>query len=225
MSNRSLLFILGASAWIAGCAAEQPPENDDEFGEASTALLALSNRVSPGVHNICINGSAFTGAFSAALNNAIGNYNVLGLSLRFTRTTGATTGCNAVITARVLAGFAIGSGFPSGGLPFNTLGLGSGFTIHNGDVLEHMLTHLLGHDIGLIHSDAGPVTPVSCGAGQVVIPNFGGSGQGGTVGVGVVIPPGTPPPSPGGSIMNTCIPASTNGEFTSSDIAGLNFYY
>ena len=205
--------------------ADQLPANEGELGEASAALLALNNRVSPNVHNICINGTAFTGGFSTALNNAIVNYNALGLSFRFTRTTGATTGCDAVITARVLPNFTTGSGFPAGGLPFNSVGLGSGYGIHNDDVLEHLITHLLGHNIGLIHSDVGPVTPVSCGAGQVVIPNFGGSDQGGTGGVGVIIPPGTPPPTPGGSIMNTCVPVSTNGEFTSSDIAGLNFYY
>lgn len=224
MLTKAFVCTLSAGALLAGCMADGQPGDALELGEASSELLALSNRVGPSVHNICINGTAFTGAFSTALNNAIASYDALALTFRFTRTTGSTVGCNAVITARVLPDFGIGSGFPSGGLPYNTLGLGSGFGIHNNAVLTHIITHLLGHDIGLVHSDVGPATPVSCGPDQDIIPNFGGSGQGGS-GVGVVIIPGTPSPTPGGSVMNTCVPASTNGRFTSSDISGLNYYY
>ena len=34
-----------------------------------------------------------------------------------------------------------------------------------------------------------------------------------------------PPATPGGSIMNSCYPPDTNGEFTSSDITGLQYLY
>jgi hypothetical protein len=216
---------LAGSGSLSGCMADQPSADESEVGEARAELLALSSRVSSSVHNICINGTAFTGAFSTALNNAIASYDALALSFRFTRTTGSTTGCNAVINARILTGFEVGAGFPSGGLPFNSLEVGSGFSMFNGNVITHVITHLLGHDIGLIHSDVGPAVPVSCGPDQAIIPNFGVGSHAGGSGVGVVLIPGAPPPAPGGSIMNTCIPAATNGRLTSSDISGLNFYF
>jgi Dual-action HEIGH metallo-peptidase len=218
-----------ASFAVILCAAcsglDREPDEEGQVATASAELLAVSNRVSTSVHTICINGAAFTGVFSTPLNNAIANYNALALSFRFTRTAGSTVGCNAVINAMILAGFGTGSGFPSGGLPFGSIGLGSDFGVHNGDVLEHMITHLLGHNLGFVHTDTGPVVPVSCGPDQTIIPNFGGGGHSGGGGLGVIIPPGTPPPTAGGSIMNTCIPVSTNGELTSGDIAGLNSFY
>lgn len=219
MKRQSLLMFCGGLL-LLGCAGDQVSNDEPTIMEASTEILVGSSRLGPTVHAICINGTAFTGAFSTALNAAIGSYNALALSIHFFRTTGGTAGCDAVITATVPSGFATVSGFPSGGRPFSGLGLGSGFAAFNDNVLRHAITHLLGHDIGLVHTDLGPVTPVSCAPDQVVVPNFGGSGQGGS-GVGVVIPPGTPPPTPGGSIMNTCIPVTTNGQFTTGDIAGL----
>lgn len=228
MLDKKSLFALSSGVLIASCVGfdDAQPSDPEELAETSAELLATTNRVSPSVATICINGASITGAFSAALNSAIVNYNTLPLTFNFVRTTGSTSGCNAVITAMIQPGFAVTSGFPSAsGLPFNQLGVGSGFSVHNADVLEHIFTHLLGHNIGLQHTDTtSSGTPVSCGPGQAVIPNFGG-GSGGGGGVGGIMTPGSPPPSPGGSIMNSCIPVGTTGEFTSSDITGLNFLY
>jgi hypothetical protein len=224
MLARTLVFItISASVPMMGCIADQQPDDAAQVGEVSVELRAGSSLVSPNVDTICIQGAAFTGTFSTALNSAIVNYNALALSFHFVRTTGSTPGCDAVITAAVLPGFGTRSGFPSGGRPFSGLGLGTGFAVHNGDVLEHLITHLLGHNLGLLHSDGGTVPPISCRFGLAVIPNFGGADSG--AGPGGVIIPGTPPPTPGGSIMNSCIPVATNGELTSSDIAGLSFLY
>ena len=58
---------------------------------------------------------------------------------------------------------------------------------------------------------------ISCG---------GPSTSEGTAGVGAILIPGTPTTAtPGGSIMNTCFPPNTNGEFTSSDRTGLMYLY
>lgn len=224
MIGKTCIVALYSIALTSGCIDDQQPDDEWELAETSADLLATANRVSPSVATICINGAAVTGVFSTALNNAIVNYNALPLTFNFVRTTGGTSGCNAVITAQIIAGFGVTSGFPSGGLPFNLLRVGSGFSVHNADVLEHLITHLLGHNIGLLHTDNSTTTPVSCGPGQVVIPNFGGGGGHGG-GVGGIMTPGSPPPSPGGSIMNSCIPVGTNGEFTPSDTTGLNFLY
>ncbi len=186
-----------------------------ETGGTSEEQYRTTNLVASSVRVICINGAAFTGTLSTGLNDAIGNYNALGLNFTMRRTTGSTTGCNAVITARVSSGAGGSAGFPSGGLPYNTINIGSGTAQYGVNVAEHVITHELGHCIGFRHSDYYN-RAISCGSG----------GNEGTAGVGAILIPGTPSTaSIGSSIMNSCFRSTENGEFTSSDRTALNALY
>jgi hypothetical protein len=174
-----------------------------------------TNLVGTGVTNICINGASFTGNFSTGLNNAIANYNALGLRWRMTRTSGSTSGCSAVITARISSGTGGSAGFPSGGLPYNTINIGSGLSSYSVGVIEHVITHELGHCVGFRHSDYYNRS-ISCGSG----------GNEGSAGVGAILIPGTPSTATvGGSLMNSCFRSTENGNFKSSDITALNALY
>lgn len=174
-----------------------------------------SNLVSRSLAVICVNGAAYTGRFGDALNRAITNYNNLGLTFRMQRTSGSTSGCNAVITARITTGTGGSSGFPSGGLPFNRINVGSGLNSFSTDTIEHVITHELGHCVGMRHSDYFNRS-ISCGTG----------GNEGSGGVGAIHIPGTPTGATvGGSLMNSCFRSSETGEFSGSDVTALQTLY
>lgn len=175
-----------------------------------------TNLVSSSVKTICINGAAFTGVFSTAVNNAIANYNGQNLSFKMQRTSGSTTGCDATITGRISGPVGGSSGFPSGGRPFNTINIGGGLSTFAVGTVTHVITHELGHCIGFRHSDFFN-RAISCG---------GSASNEGTAGVGATLIPGTPSGATvGGSIMNACFRTSETGHFTSSDVTALQFLY
>lgn len=185
-------------------------------GSTKDEQYRTNNLVSGSVTNICINGAAFSGVFSTALDNAIANYNGQRLSFHMTRTSGSTTGCSAVITGRISGPTGGSSGFPSGGLPFNTINIGSGLSTFAVGTVTHVITHELGHTIGFRHSDFFN-RAISCG---------GAASNEGDGGVGAILIPGTPSGATvGGSIMNACFRTSETGRFTSSDVTALQFLY
>ncbi|WP_275900306.1 M57 family metalloprotease [Pyxidicoccus trucidator] len=98
---------------------------------------------------------------------------------------------------------------------YGTINIGAGLGSYSVDVVEHGITHELGHTIGLRHTDFYNRS-ISCGSG----------GSEGTAGVGAIHIPGTPTTvMVGGSIMNSCFRSTETGEFTSYDIAALNALY
>ena len=144
---------------------------------------------------------------------AIANYNALPLVFDFAR--GPTTGCSANITAATTSGAGGSAGFPSGGSPYGQINIGTGTTSYGVNVVEHVITHELGHTIGFRHSDYYN-RAISCGSG----------GNEGSAGVGAILIPGTPSTATvGGSIMNSCFRSSETGEFTSTDVTALNYLY
>ncbi len=175
-----------------------------------------NNLVSRSSTNICVNGAAYTGKFSTALNNALANYNALGLTFHMTRTSGSTSGCSATITAHIVSGNGGVSGFPSGGRPFNAINIGSQLNSLATATVEHVITHELGHTIGFRHSDFFN-RAISCGGS----PSNEGDG-----GVGAILIPGTPSGATvGGSVMNSCFRTVETGNFTASDKTALQQLY
>ena len=210
------LVYVGRDAQVSLQASQEMLQVDPSAG--GEEQYRTSNLVGTNITNICVNGAAFTGKFSTALTAAIANYNHLGLRWHMTRTSGSMAGCNAVITARISSGTGGSSGFPSGGLPFNTINIGSGLqaaTFPTATV-THVITHELGHTVGFRHSDFFNRS-ISCG---------GAATNEGSGGVGAILIPGTPSGATvGGSVMNSCFRQNETGRFTSSDITALNALY
>jgi hypothetical protein len=185
-----------------------------ETDGSSQEQYRTTNLVSSSKTKICVNpSSAFTGGWSTGLDLALANYT--GLALSFDMVRGPTTGCSANISAVISTSMVGGSaGFPSGGNPYGKITVG-GLLPYGTNVIEHVITHELGHTIGFRHSDYYN-RAISCGSG----------GNEGTAGVGAILIPGTPSGATvGGSIMNSCFRTNETGEFTNSDKTALNALY
>jgi hypothetical protein len=176
-----------------------------------------ANLVGTAVTRICVNPSTTFNSLtrlSQGLDLALAQYNALGLRLTFVR--GPATGCTANIAVVTASGSGHTSGLPSNGYPYNRITIGTGLNTYSVDVAEHVLTHTIGHTLGFLHTDAHDPA-ISCGLSGGGNPDVGG--------VGGVLIPGSPPATAGGSLMNTCIPLTTDGEFTTSDRWAFGYLY
>ncbi|MFY1832273.1 M57 family metalloprotease [Myxococcus fulvus] len=184
--------------------------------ESTEEQYRTTNQVGTGVTKICVNSTATFDSYSMlsqGLDLAIANYNERGLRITFAR--GPSTGCTANIIAQTTSGTGGSAGFPSGGLPYGIINIGTGLQGYSADVNEHVITHELGHAIGFRHSDYYNRS-ISCGAG----------GDEGDAGVGAIHIPGTPETAVvGGSVMNSCFRSTETGEWTGSDITALDALY
>ncbi|WP_434348506.1 M57 family metalloprotease [Myxococcus virescens] len=184
--------------------------------EGSAEQYRTTNLVGTGVTKICVNPTAEFNTYtnlSRGLDQAIINYNERGLRITFAR--GPASGCTATITAQAVSGSGAQAGFPSGGLPYGKILIGTGFNSYSVEVNEHVITHELGHAIGFRHSDYYNRN-ISCGDG----------GNEGEAGVGAIHIPNTPNTATvGGSLMNSCGLTPDIGEWTASDITALNYLY
>jgi hypothetical protein len=208
------LVYVGNDAEVNLQASEEMLQTDPTSTEEQ---YRTTNLVGTGVTKICVNPTSTFNSYSRlsqGLDLAIANYNALGLRITFAR--GPTTGCTANIAAKTMSGTGGSAGFPSGGLPYNTINIGTGLQNYSVDVNEHVITHELGHTIGFRHSDYYNRS-ISCG---------GSATNEGSAGVGAIHISGTPTTATvGGSVMNSCFRSTESGEWTSSDITALNALY
>ena len=148
-----------------------------------------------------------------ALQMAVDNYNALNMGLSFTLSFSASTSADIVVY-RVSGSAGGQSGFPSGGNPYKWVQLFSGTSAYSTDVVEHVITHEIGHCVGLRHTDYFNRS-LSCGSG----------GNEGSAGVGAIHVPGTPTGFDANSVMLACFSSSETGEFGSYDRIALEYLY
>ncbi|MEP0986777.1 M57 family metalloprotease [Ekhidna sp.] len=191
--------------------------NSDFFGQLEQ--YRTSNLVSSGNYNIDIIGYtggsyALDNTMRTALQWAVNNYNRLNIGLNFNLSYGTNYGNKDIVVYKVNGGGGGSAGFPSGGKPYKWVQIQSGTSSYGTNVVEHVITHEIGHSVGFRHTDYFNRS-ISCGSG----------GNEGTAGVGAIHVPGTPTGADMNSIMLACFSSSEDGEFGSYDITALEYLY
>lgn len=158
--------------------------------------------------------NALTTKMRNALTLAVANYNALNIGLDFTLTFGTNTNAAEIVVYRVSGGAGGSAGFPTGGLPYKWVQILSGTDSYSTSVNEHVITHEIGHCLGLRHTDYFNRS-LSCGSG----------GNEGSGGVGAIHIPGTPTGFDANSIMLSCFSSSESGNFGSFDVVALEYLY
>jgi hypothetical protein len=147
------------------------------------------------------------------LSWAIANYNALNIGLNFTLSFDNNLNRDIVVY-RVNNGSAGGSaGFPSGGNPYKWVQIYNGMDSYSNNVNEHVMTHEIGHCLGMRHTDY--FSRVSCGQNS----------NEGSAGVGAIHIPGTPTGVDWNSIMLACFSSSEDGEFGYYDRIAFEYLY
>ncbi|THH41410.1 M57 family metalloprotease [Neolewinella litorea] len=158
-------------------------------------------------------GFALTAKMRTALQWAVANYNALNTTKQFTLTFGATTNADIVVYRNESNNGAGGvAGFPSGGQPYKWVEIYNGMENYDTNVNEHVMTHEIGHAMGLRHTDW--FSRESCGqSGE-------SAGSDGAVHI-----PGTPTGFDANSVMLSCFSSGEDGEFGYYDRVALEYLY
>ena len=160
-------------------------------------------------------GYGLTSKMRTALTWAVANYNRLGTGLLLNLTFGGTTSSDEIVVYRNPMNTDTGglAGYPSSnGAPYKWVQVWSGMDVFNTNLIEHVITHEIGHCLGLRHTDW--FTQSSCGEYE----NEGADPE------GAVHIPGTPTMD-FSSIMLACFPPDTDGEFSYYDRVALRYLY
>jgi len=157
-------------------------------------------------------GNALTSKMRTALQWAVNNYNRLNIGLTFNLTFGTNYQPKDIVVYKTSGAAGGVAGFPSGGDPYKWVQIFSGTDAYNTNVVEHVITHEIGHCVGMRHTDW--ATRQSCG----------GSGESANP-YGAVHIPGTPTGYDSNSIMLACFGSGEDGEFGSYDVVALEYLY
>jgi hypothetical protein len=216
------VVIVGGDAVVSLAASREMIGLDGhDHGDVQFRQYRTTNFVGEAVENICLNGKAYTGTLSTALNDAIASYNNLPIRLRFKRTSSADEeGCDATITMKVRGSTGGQAGFPSGGLPYDEIWVGKSTVKYGGlPVAKHVIMHEVGHCIGFRHTDYFNRS-LSCG---------GSASNEGASGIGAIHIPGTPANDEDDhdehSVMNSCFHQGSTGNWTFFDQVALTYLY
>ncbi len=158
-------------------------------------------------------GQGLTSKQRTALQRAINNYNSLNIGLNFTLSFGTNYSPYDIVVYQNPNGQAGGvAGFPSNGNPYKYVQIFSGMNNYSTATNEHVMTHEIGHAVGLRHTDWS--TRQSCGqSGE-------SAGYDGAVHI-----PGTPQGYDPNSVMLACFSASEDGNFGYYDRVALEYLY
>ena len=158
-------------------------------------------------------GYALTSKMRTALSWAIDNYNALNTSKRFTLSFSSSTNADIVVYRNTSNNGAGGvAGFPSGGQPYKWVQIYNGMNNYDTNTNEHVITHEIGHCMGLRHTDW--FSRQSCGqSGE-------SAGSDGAVHI-----PGTPTGYDPNSVMLSCFSSGEDGEFGYYDRVALEYLY
>jgi len=158
-------------------------------------------------------GQGLTSKQRTALQRAITNYNSLNIGLNFTLTFGTNYGPYDIVVYQNSNGQAGGvAGFPSGGDPYKYVQIFSGMENYSTATNEHVITHEIGHSVGLRHTDW--YSRESCGqSGEA-------AGSDGAVHI-----TGTPTGFDSYSIMLACFSSNETGNFGYYDEVALEYLY
>ncbi len=158
-------------------------------------------------------GYGLSSKMRTALQWSVNNYNALNTGLNFSLTFTTNYQPYEMVVYRVPNGQVGGvAGFPSGGNPYKWIQIFSGMDNYNTNTVEHVITHEMGHGVGLRHTDW--FSRQSCGqSGESAGPD------------GAVHIPGTPTGFDSGSVMLACFGSNEDGEFGFYDRVALEFLY
>ena len=158
-------------------------------------------------------GQGLTSKQRSALQRAINNYNALSIGLNFTLTFGTNYGPYDIVVYQNQNGQAGGvAGFPEYGDPYKYVQIFSGMENYSTATNEHVITHEIGHAVGLRHTDW--YSRQSCGqSGE-------SAGSDGAVHI-----PGTPTGYDSTSVMLACFSANEDGNFGYYDEVALEYLY
>lgn len=158
-------------------------------------------------------GQGLTSKQRTALQYTVDNYNALNIGLSFTLTFGTNYNAYDIVVYQNPNGEAGGvAGFPSGGNPYKYVQIYSGMENYSTNTNEHVITHEIGHSLGMRHTDW--FSRQSCGQS--------GESAGAD---GAVYIPGTPSGYDANSVMLACFGASEDGEFGTYDRVAFEYLY
>lgn len=158
-------------------------------------------------------GQGLTSKQQTALQRAVQNFNDLNIGLSFSLSFGTNYSPYDIVVFQEPNGQAGGiAGFPSNGNPYKWVTIYSGMESYSTSTNEHVITHEIGHSLGLRHTDW--FSRQSCGqSGEPANPD------------GAVYIPGTPEGYDSNSLMLACFGANESGNFGYYDEVALEYLY